>query len=85
MEFIGWIGGVLLALCAAPEAYTALTTGNTGLGWPFLLLWQGGEIALLAYTLMKSREVKLLPLLFNYGLNILFISTIMYVKLRSQM
>lgn len=79
-ECIGWLGGVMLALCGAPEAYTALTTGETGLGYPFLLTWLIGEILAFTYTLIKSKEVKLAPLIWNYGLNILFISLILGVK-----
>lgn len=68
-------------MCGLPEAISALQTGSSALGWPFLLLWYGGEIGLLIYTLLKSKEVKLRPLLLNYGANILFISIIIGVKL----
>lgn len=79
-ELIGYLGSALLALCAAPEAYLALTRGEVGMGWFFILTWYFGEILALVYTLIKSKEVRLIPLLFNYGLNIIFISIIIYVK-----
>lgn len=80
-ERIGWLGGVMLAICGLPEAISAIQTGTTGLGWMFLLLWGGGEILALIYTILKSSEVSLRPLLFNYGMNILFILTILTVKI----
>lgn len=79
-ELLGWLGSTLLALCGLPEAFQALSTGSSGLTWTFLGLWGGGEIVVLIYTLLKSRQVKLLPLIFNYGLNIVFISIIVWVK-----
>jgi len=79
-ESIGFIGALFLGFCAVPEVYLALTTGKTGLSWSFLSIWQGGEIMLLIYTLMKSKEVKLWPLFLNYGANIILIGIIMAVK-----
>ena len=80
-ELIGYAGSLLLGLCALPEVYISLTTGTTGLSWSFLLMWYFGEILLMIYTIIKNKQVKLLPLIGNYGLNIVFISIILWVKL----
>jgi hypothetical protein len=80
METLGWVASICLALCGAPEAYFALKTGICNLGWTMLFLWGVGEVFALIYTLHKNKQVKLLPLIFNYGLNILFISVMIIVK-----
>lgn len=77
---IGWIGATLLALSGLPEAIKAIQTLNSPLTWTFLLMWLFGEVFTLIYVLQKNREVKLLPLLFNYGLNIVFITVIVGIK-----
>ena len=70
---LGWIGSVLLAICGAPEAYSAIKKGKTGLGWPFLAMWYLGEIFVFVPVLL---EIDAPYLLLNYGLNILFITVI---------
>lgn len=42
MDLIGYIGGILLAFCAAPEAYLAWKRGHSSLSWGFLSLWGVG-------------------------------------------
>jgi hypothetical protein len=79
----GWLGATLLALCGLPEAWKAITTSICSLGWAFLLMWGFGELFTLLFVLKKNREVKLLPLIFNYGLNLIFITIMVYIKLRS--
>lgn len=81
IDKIGWFGGLLLAFCGAPEAYFALRDGYSDLSYPFLLMWLFGEIMLFWYSFVKNRETSLLPLLYNYGFNILFIGIILSVKL----
>lgn len=81
IEYIGWISAVLLATCGIPEAYEALKTGDSALTWTFLLMWYFGEIFALIYTMNKNKKVKLIPLLFNYGLNLVLISVIISCKL----
>lgn len=80
IEKIGWLGSTLLALCGAPEAYLAATTGESSLSWTFLCMWLSGELLALVYVIHKNSEVKVLPLIFNYGLNIIFISIICIFK-----
>jgi len=79
-ELIGWISAILFACCGVPEVLIALKTGDSGLSWGFLGMWFGGEIFAIIYTLSKSKVIKLWPLLFNYGLNILCLIVIALCK-----
>ena len=80
IDTIGWIGGVMLALCAAPQAIQCYKQKHAkGLNWGLILLWYIGEILLLIYTIMRHGLD--LPLLFNYGLNIVLLTYIIRIKL----
>jgi MtN3 and saliva related transmembrane protein len=79
METIGWIGSVLLAFCGLPQAIESWRTKNSdGLTWSFLLMWGVGEIFTIIYILPKWHW----PLIFNYTANIIFISIILYYKIK---
>lgn len=79
MENIGWIGSILLAFCGLPQAIESYKTkSSTGLTWGFILMWLIGEICTLAYVAPKMD----LPLLFNYSANILFLSIILWYKIK---
>lgn len=80
---IGWLGAALLALCGAPEAYSAIVTGTTGVTDGLLIMWGLGEVFTLIYVWSKHRKNGVLPLFFNYGLNIIFISILMWFKWRA--
>lgn len=77
MEAFGIIGSILLGCCAAPEAIYSHIKGRNDNSWTFLLMWFIGEICILIYVIPK----KDIPLIFNYGLNIIFISIIVWYKL----
>jgi len=79
METIGWIGSILLAFCGLPEAIVSIKQGRCNVSWGFLLMWYLGEIFTLAYIVS---DVFSYPLILNYGLNLTFISTMIYYKLR---
>ena len=79
-EAIGWCASVLLAFCGLPEALDSIRTGESALSYPFLLMWWSGETLAIAYVILKSKNVKLWPLMFNYGFNIIFISIILFNK-----
>ena len=81
MEVVGWLGTFFLAICAIPEVWRAISEQNSPLSWYFLIFWLIGEVFLLVYTILKSRKIKLLPLFFNYGLNILCICAIIGYKI----
>jgi len=71
---VGWLGSILLAFCGAPEAYRAVTDPQYDIALLFVLMWGVGEVITL-YAVYK--DAKLGYLLFNYGMNILFISIIL--------
>lgn len=80
MEVVGFIGAFLLSACGAPAAYQAYKEKScNGMSWIFLSMWYLGEIFTLFYVLPKN---DVLPLVMNYGLNIVFISIIIYYKVR---
>ena len=77
--FFGWLGSMLFAISAIPQAIHSFKTKQSeGVTWGLLLLWFFGEIFTLIYVLPKN---DVLPLLMNYMLNIVFISVILYYKL----
>lgn len=81
MEAIGWLGSLLLAACALPQA-VAVFRGNkivmrmSSFSWTFLIMWFVGDLCLLVYTL----KVNSVPLTLNYGLNAALISYLIAVK-----
>ena len=78
MEMIGWFGSILLAFCGLPQAIESYKTKSSeGLTWGFILMWFVGEIFTIIYILPQM----VLPLLFNYTANIIFLSIIIYYKI----
>ena len=79
MEIIGWLGSILLAFCGLPQAIESYKTKSSeGLTWGFLFMWFVGEIFTIIYILPQM----VLPLLFNYTANIIFLSIIIYYKIK---
>lgn len=78
MKTLGWIGSLLLAGCGLPEVIKAFEFGECTLTWTFLLMWFFGEIFVLIPVVcyIKSKF-----LIFNYSVNILFISILIWFKL----
>ena len=78
MELIGWFGSILLAFCGLPQAIESYKTKSSeGLTWGFIGMWFIGEIFTIIYILPQM----VLPLLFNYTANIIFLSIIIYYKI----
>jgi uncharacterized protein with PQ loop repeat len=78
MEYFGWIGSFFLAFCGLPQAIESFKTKSSeGITWGLLIMWTLGEIFTLIYIFSK----KDLPLLLNYLMNIVFLSTIVYYKI----
>jgi uncharacterized protein with PQ loop repeat len=74
MQLLGWIGGIALAICAAPQAWKAFSTmDSSDFSIWFLALWLLGEVCLLCYTWGLRKW----PLRLNYGSNIVFILIIL--------
>jgi uncharacterized protein with PQ loop repeat len=75
---LGGIGGILLALCALPQAWECYTTQSaSGLSWGFLGMWGGGEAALLVSTY----DLKRWYLTLNYGVNVVLVGYMLTFKL----
>ena len=78
MEIIGWIGSTLFALCALPQAVQTWKDKHCrSLSWAFLLMWFFGEVLTIIYVSQKEDVV---PLLANYGLNIILLLFIIWFK-----
>lgn len=75
---IGWIGSVLLALCAVPELIRTIRTKKCHIGFGMLLTWYFGEILVLYYIMSSLWSA---PMIFNYVLNIAIISVMIIYKL----
>jgi len=80
-ELSGWLGGILLALCAIPEVISAYRTKRCGLTWGFLLIWYLGEWFTAIPVIFKVKEPFLI---FNYTLNIVLISYLIKTKWRQK-
>jgi hypothetical protein len=76
---LGYIGGILLAVCAFPEAYRTIRDRECHLGWAFLLLWFSGE----CFMFMYSVQLNDMALLLNYGLNLVLLTPMLYFKLKT--
>lgn len=80
-ELIGWIGGILFAVCGLPQAIQSFKQGHSlGLSSLFLAMWTSGEVLTLVYVLLKHGLDW--PLVFNYGMNLLFLTVIIYFKIK---
>lgn len=76
MEYLGYLSGLLLAICALPQVIKCIKTGNAkGLSKLFIWFWFLGEIGLLIFSINRLGYIG--PLLLNYGANILFLLIIM--------
>jgi uncharacterized protein with PQ loop repeat len=74
LELIGWIGGIFLAICAVPQAIkTYREKDASGLSWLMLFFWAAGEVLTIYYIIITNIQSGQwqIPLIFNYGLNIL--------------
>ena len=80
METIGYLGGLLLAICGIPEVIRTIKDGRCHLGWPFLLLWFWGEVLMEVYSI----ELWDYPLMFNYSANIVLVGIMLYYKIKTK-
>lgn len=79
INIIGWIGSIFLAFCGLPQAIKSIKNKNSdGMTWGMLILWQLGECTTMIYIILKKEY----PLFFNYIFNIIFVSIIIYFKLK---
>lgn len=78
VEIIGWIGGILFAICAIPQAYDCYKQKHgKGLSWLFLILCIMGEICTLIYVSIDRFSWSLI---INYIANLIALTFIVYYK-----
>ena len=81
LQIFGWVGSLAFAICGIPQAYECWKTGNAkGLSGHFLFLWSLGEVGSFVYV--AGTRGYLDPLFANYALNAVFLSIIVWYKLR---
>lgn len=80
IELMGWIGAVLFALCAVPQAIHCIRVKSAdGLSWSFLMMWLWGEILTLLYVILTSADK---ILIFNYVFNLACLLVILRYKIK---
>lgn len=80
-EFNGWLGAIFLSICGIPMAWRSFKDKHSnGVDGIFLFLWTLGEVLTLTYVLYTWD----LPLILNYGLNLVFIGIVVYYKLKPE-
>lgn len=77
VELIGWVGGILFALCAIPQAYECYKTKKSDMNKAFLLMWFFGEVLTIVYVLLLDTDRTKLPLLLNYIFNLVCLIVIL--------
>ena len=76
---IGYMGAILLAICALPQAIMSIKNGHSnGLSYVFLWCWYLGELLLLQHVMATLGTDG--PLFWNYLINSLLLSIIVYYK-----
>lgn len=78
MEPIGYVGGILLAICGFPLAWQSYKNKYNDINKLFLWIWYLGEWLTLIYILLKHGLD--IPLFINYSLNIIFITVVLYYR-----
>ena len=79
MSTIGLFGSLLLTFCAIPELYRTIKDRKCHIGWGFLLMWFFGEV----FCLFYGFELKQIPLLINYGFNLIVAGTMLFYKIKT--
>lgn len=77
MTWLGCVSAAFLAVCALPQTVRSVRTGRADdLSALFLLLWFAGELTGLAYVASLGD----LPLIANYGANLVLVGVILAIK-----
>lgn len=81
LEIIGWIGAIAFATAAIPQVIRSIKDKHAnGVAWGFLILWAIGTTCSFIFVL----PTKSWPLLANYFSNMIFVSIIIYYKIRGR-
>ena len=82
LTWIGWLGGLLLAVCAVPQAIQSYRDGHSdGITWSLLWLWGMGEVLTFIYVGVTDWRW---PLITNYICNIAAILIIGWYKIKGK-
>jgi hypothetical protein len=71
IDVLGYFGAACLALCGVPLLLPNRKFGDL----VFLWAWLIGELTMLAYVLLDTRDA---PLVLNYGVNALLVIAVLY-------
>jgi uncharacterized protein with PQ loop repeat len=83
MEFVGWIGSVLMAFCCLPQVIkTSKTKEVNSFSTSMLWMWFFGEYAMLSYLFHNGfyKDVWVWPVIASYVLNTVAVTYLLYVK-----
>lgn len=79
MDIVGWLGSILLAVCAVPLAWQSFRQKHSnGISNIFLAMWLAGEVLTFIYILPKQD----FPLIVNYGLNLVCLAVVIRYKFK---
>lgn len=76
---IGWVGSILLGICALPETIRTIQDNRCHVGWGMLLTWFLGEVFVFIHVLFYIHDIALLT---NYSLNIILLIIMIYYKIK---
>jgi uncharacterized protein with PQ loop repeat len=80
IECLGWVGAVCLTLCGLPQLYTTVRYKKVeGLSLGMLVAWHVGGVLTGIYIAITAFRW---PLIFNYGLNTIVTSLLIYMYLK---
>lgn len=85
VDAVGWIGAFCFAICSIPQAVQCYQQKNAdGVSSLFLFLWVCGEVLSIAYVSLHEGMTaqSTWPLIFNYAINLMGISVIIWYKLK---
>jgi uncharacterized protein with PQ loop repeat len=80
INLCGLVGATAFAISGVPQMIKSIKDGHAyGVAWGMIILWLIGEVAMIAYTLMKYTNDYIL--LGNYLINFMVISVIAFYKI----
>lgn len=81
---IGYLSALCFGLCGLPQAFLVWRNKTAvGTSTGFIILWTLGEIFAIVYVL--SQYGADMPLLLNYVSNLIFLSVIIYYKIKDNL
>jgi uncharacterized protein with PQ loop repeat len=80
IELIGYMSSILLGFCGLPAAIESIIKKQCNIPYSLIIPWYLGEICATIYLL--GTEIS--PLIWNYLVNIILISIMIYYKVRKK-